>query len=376
MKWTTLAVVKDTPHRRTIPPHDLSHLVLPSRFLSRGPTRRLKEALRSGPAEVARRTGRSRRRCGWVGTRRLLCLGTLVWGCRRRCRGLTALLEHAPCDGAQPPHLAAHLDLRATVHGEHGLGHIPQKVVGAVAVRCAGTLAGNRRDDGILLVRHPHPHRLVQALAPRTGSDAQPAHLLRRTREPGLRTPDRLPRERAHHVPRLMALVWLPSIARQHQRCDSPGGLSEPCRVVLPGRQHGLVPATIVRDGSIGPLDLVRVLSVCTQLGSRPVAGKAALAEPAHHLPPQTPAWHADGPGGCGAAGPPPTRARGLRTAHEAVDYLRRPLQRLEMIAVVAHVHVAGTDRARTILDIHINPFEGRPRGPTISHGRSILVLK
>jgi hypothetical protein len=43
---------------------------------------------------------------------------------------------------------------------------------------------------------------------------------------------------------------------------------------------------------------------------------------------------------------------------------------------VVAHVHGACTDRARTILDIHSNTFEGRPRGPTIRHGRSILVLK
>ena len=67
----------------------------------------------------------------------------------------------------------------------------------------------------------------------------------------------------------------------------------------------------------------------------------------------------------------------GVRTAHQAVDHLRRPLQRPEMmIAVVANVHATSTDRARAILDIQINPFEYRPRGPTIRHGRSILVLK
>src|SRR5438445_2248226 len=107
------------------------------------------------------------------------------------------------------------------------------------------------------------------------------------------------------------------------------------------------------------------------------MAGKAAMAEPAKHIPAQTPARHADGQCGCGAEGALPTLARGFRTAHEAVDHLRRPLQRPEMmIAVVANMHVACTDRARTILDIHINPFESCPRGPTIRHGLSILVLK
>src|SRR5216684_7973692 len=107
------------------------------------------------------------------------------------------------------------------------------------------------------------------------------------------------------------------------------------------------------------------------------MAGKAAMAEPAQHIPAQTPARHADGQFGCGAEGVPPTLARGLRTAHQAVDHLRRPLQRPEMmIAVVAHMHAAFTDWARTIRDIQINPFKYCPHRPTISHGRSILVLK
>jgi hypothetical protein len=80
------------------------------------------------------------------------------------------------------------------------------------------------------------------------------------------------------------------------------------------------------------------------------------MAEPAKHVPAQTPARHTDGQFGFGAEGAPPTRARGLRTAHQAVDHLRRPLQRPEMmIAVVAHVHAAFTDRARTIRDIQLN---------------------
>ena len=130
----------------------------------------------------------------------------------------------------------------------------------AVAVRCAGKRAGNRRDEGLLLIRHPHPHRLVQALAPLAGHDDQPAHLLHCTREQGLSKPDPLTREFAHHIQRLMALFWLQSIDRQHERLDIPVGLSEPCRVLLPGRQHRLVQANVVHDGIVGQLDLVRVL--------------------------------------------------------------------------------------------------------------------
>src|SRR5215475_14071952 len=107
------------------------------------------------------------------------------------------------------------------------------------------------------------------------------------------------------------------------------------------------------------------------------MTGKAAMAEPAHHIPAQTPARHTDGQCGFGAAGASPTLARGVWTAHQAVDHLRRPLQRPEMmIAVVAHVHIMSADRARAVLDVQINPFSGRPNRPTIRHGRSILVLQ
>src|SRR5215471_17825590 len=46
------------------------------------------------------------------------------------------------------------------------------------------------------------------------------------------------------------------------------------------------------------------------------------------------------------------------------------------MIAVVANVHITSADRARAVLDVQINPFEGRPSRPTISHDRSILIFQ
>ena len=127
------------------------------------------------------------------------------------------VLQHATFDSAQPPHFAAHLDLRSTVHLQHGLGHITQKVVVAVTMRYAGKLTGNRLDEGILLIGHPPPNRLVQALSPLPGHNDQPAYLWRRTREQGLSKPDPLPHELAHHIQRFMALFRLQSVDRQHQ---------------------------------------------------------------------------------------------------------------------------------------------------------------
>src|SRR5215813_2909225 len=105
-----------------------------------------------------------------------------------------------PFDGAQSPHFPAHLDLRSTVHLQHWLGHITEKVVVAIAMRDALKLGCDRLDEGILLVRHPHPHRLVQALGPLTGQRNQSPHLLGCTRKQGLSKPYPLPHELAYHV--------------------------------------------------------------------------------------------------------------------------------------------------------------------------------
>src|SRR5438445_1461674 len=107
------------------------------------------------------------------------------------------------------------------------------------------------------------------------------------------------------------------------------------------------------------------------------MAGKSAMAKPAKHVPPHTPARHAEGQCGFGAEGLPPTLACGVWTAHQTVDDLRRPLQRPEMmIAMITNVHATSADRARAILDIQLNPFAYRPCRPTISHGCAILILK
>src|SRR5713101_2886577 len=107
------------------------------------------------------------------------------------------------------------------------------------------------------------------------------------------------------------------------------------------------------------------------------MTGKAALAQPALPLPAAPPARHAEGPCGGGAAGAPSTLARGVWTAPQTVAHLCRPFPGPQrMRAMVAHVPVAVTHRTPAVLDIQRHPFDGCPSGPTIRHGRSILVLQ
>src|SRR5262252_2694583 len=107
------------------------------------------------------------------------------------------------------------------------------------------------------------------------------------------------------------------------------------------------------------------------------MAGKAAMPQPAQHIPTYTPAGHADRPFGFRAEGLSPTGARGVRTTHQTVDYLGRSRQRPQMmIAVVADIHGTLTDRTRACLDIQSDPREDGPCRPTIRHGGSTLVLK
>src|SRR5436305_15074900 len=92
-----------------------------------------------------------------------------------------------------------------TVQLQHRLSYITEKVVVAIAMRDALKLGCNRPDEGILLVRHPYPHRLVQGLSPLTGQSNQSPPLLGCTRQQGLRTPHPLAHQLAHHVEGFMA---------------------------------------------------------------------------------------------------------------------------------------------------------------------------
>jgi hypothetical protein len=174
-----------------------------------------------------------------------------------------------------------------------------------------------------------------------------------------------------------MAFVRLEPVERQDPGPDSPVGLNPRGRGGLPGRAPRLRPAHICLDRLSGPVAPRRVVSRQTSLRHRPMAGTAPLAKPAHHLPAQTPARHAEGPCGCGAARAPPTLACGGRATHQAVDHLRRSLQGPKMMrAMIAPRHGTVTDGAGPILDIPGQPAAYGPYGPTRRHGHALLLLK
>src|SRR5512144_438705 len=52
---------------------------------------------------------------------------------------------------------------------QDGLGHIAEEVVITVAVRHVGEFRRHPRDERILLIRHPKPHRRAQGLGPLFG---------------------------------------------------------------------------------------------------------------------------------------------------------------------------------------------------------------
>src|SRR5712691_2215915 len=206
MKRTTLAIVENAAYRRTITEHHLSRLVLDFRFRSCGQTRRLKGTIGMEHSPSARCTGLRRSRFGWGsrgregGFGRGGALGRRRWRWRLRCRSVPTLFQNTSFDGSQPSHFAAHRDLRLPVHLEHWLGHIAHKVVLAVAVWDSRKLGGDGLDERILLVRHPRPHRLGQALSPLTRQDDHTVHLLLRTREQRLGKPHPLVCQFAYHI--------------------------------------------------------------------------------------------------------------------------------------------------------------------------------
>src|SRR5262249_48782099 len=89
------------------------------------------------------------------------------------------------------------------VHGldkPGGFTTVSQKVVLAIAVGGVGKLRANRLHERILLVRHPPPNGLGQALGPLTGQGDHTLHLYRGARQEGLRKPHPLAPQLADHV--------------------------------------------------------------------------------------------------------------------------------------------------------------------------------
>ena len=181
--WVVRAVnvaPSDPAHRRTIVEH----------HGARGVDRGLRRVRRLG-----RRAG------GFRGSRREII------------RGLGPLSpEHVLFDRAQATHLLPHLDLGMAVGLQHRLGQVAEEVVVTVAVRHVGEFRRDGRDERVLLVRHPEPHRRGQGFGPLLRLLNQASDLVRGGREQRLGEPDALPGQLPHDIKGLVSLLGLEAV--------------------------------------------------------------------------------------------------------------------------------------------------------------------
>jgi hypothetical protein len=129
MQRSALIVIENPPDRRAILEHDLLEASLPGSF-----------------CQAWRLTGDSRG-LPWLtrGGLRLCLVGLGGWG-------KVTVDSHLPFNRAQAPDRTAHLDLRAAVGFQHGLGHIAQEMIGTIPVRNAWKLRGNPLHKCVLFV--------------------------------------------------------------------------------------------------------------------------------------------------------------------------------------------------------------------------------
>ena len=158
MQWPSLIVVENTTHRRAIVEHHGTRGI----GFRRGCVRRPSDHLHSGFRIIF---GNPFRRLGGV------------------------LFQHRLFDLPQAANLFPHLNLGVAVGLQHGLGHVAEEMVVAVAMWHGGKLRCDPRHERVLLVRQPQPHRLAQRFSPLLGSGDQASNLVRGRRDQSLGEP-------------------------------------------------------------------------------------------------------------------------------------------------------------------------------------------
>ena len=337
MQRPPLIVVEDPAHRRAIVEHHGAG------------------GIDHGRRRVRRR---GRRAGGFRSLRREVVLGL----------GLLPL-EHGLFDRPQAADLLPHLDLGMAVGLQDRLGQVAEEVVVAVAVRHVGEFRRDPRDERVLLVRHPERHRHAQGLGPLLGLRDQASDLVRGGREQRLGEPDPLPGQLPDDVEGLVSLLGLEAVDREddlRRRLRSVGG---GLGVLLPRREHDLVPSDVLVDGIFGELDRVVVQEFGPDQGDRHVAGTAAMTDPAEDVPADRPLGQGEGDLEFGALGLGVPGAGGIGAVVELADQLDRAVEGMEAaIAVVADVHHPSTGRTVAVEDVEFPEGEVGILRPVVSH--------
>lgn len=337
MQRSTLIVVEDPTHRSAIVEH---HGV---------------GRIDHGSRQVRRR---GRRDGGFrsVGREVILGLGLLP-------------LEHGLFDLPQAAHLRPHLDLGMAVGLQDGLGHIAEEVVVAVAVRHVGEFRRDPFDERVLMIRHPEPHRRAQGLGPLLGLLDQASDLVLGRGDQRLGEPDALPGQLAHDVEGLVSLLGLEAVDAEDDLRRGFVVSAERLGVLLPRREHDLVPSDVLVDGIFGELDLVVVEEFGSDQGDGHVAGTASMPDPAEDVPTDRHLGQGEGDLGLGTLGPGVSRTGRIGAVVELADQLHRTVQGMEAaIAMITDVHHPSTDRTVAVKDVEFPEGEIRVRRPLVSH--------
>ena len=209
-------------------------------------------------------------------------------------RGLLGTFrQDIPLDTPQSPHLPPHRHFGLAVRCQNGWGQVSQKVVLTVPMRNVGKPLGQARDERLLLVADPPPHRHSQPLGPRPRLFQPPAHFLGGARQQRFGEPDAPQAQLPHPLAGLVALLRRQTVARQEQILPASIRVGPRRRILRPGRDPRLIPSDIPLNRIVRDHHLVTVPQLGPNLGHRPMAGQAPMADPGEHVPADRPptAW-------------------------------------------------------------------------------------
>ena len=268
-------------------------------------------------------------------------------------------------DLPQAAHLLPHLNLGVAVGLQHGLGHIAEEMVVAVAMRHAGEFRRDPRHERVLLVRDPEANRLVQGRGPLLGLGDQPLDLIVRCGDQSLGEPHALLGQFPHDIESLVSLLGLQAVDREDDLIDRfvlpPQGFG----VLLTCGEHDLVTTNVLADGIVRELDRVVVEEFGLDVGNRHVARTPSMPNPAEDVPADRPARWGNRGFQFGALRLGVPGAARIGAMVELADQFHRPFECMNAaIPMIADVHHPSTDRTIAIEDVEFPQSEIRIRRP------------
>jgi hypothetical protein len=193
---------------------------------------------------------------------------------------------------ARTPDFGPHFRLRRAVQVKNGLRQVAKKVVLAIPVRHPAKFRGNALEKGVLLVRNPKHDVQTERSGQVFGADKQFPDFGRRARQQGVGKPDAVAGYFADNVERLMPLLRLQAVDRQHDFARVAIHVLQDLRILMPRGDHVLVRGEVVFEGVVRQTQVVAIEEFAPNLRHGPMPGKTSLADPAEDVPTDSPTRH------------------------------------------------------------------------------------